>query len=87
MRLKDKHYFDTKALKERWHCSTNSIYNWVSEGLIPYIRTPGGRTLLFPVDGILEYEQHQRSSRREVNKKPKKKRKALSAPKKIWGAE
>jgi hypothetical protein len=80
-------YFNTKALTERWLCSTNTIYNYVKKDSIPYIRTPGGRTLLFPVDAIFEYEQSLLSSRQYVNKKPKKKKKTLSAQNREWRAE
>ena len=87
MRVNGKKFFNRNALMERWQCSSNSITNWVKNDSIPYIRTPGGRILLFPVDAILEYEQNQRKNGKEVNKKPRKKRRALSTPKKIWRVE
>lgn len=84
MIISEKLYFNTSALKERWKCSENSIYRWVKIGSIPYIRTPGGRVLLFPIDEIIQYEQNQLLSRKEIDKTPKKKGKALSAPQKQW---
>jgi len=87
MIMKDKEFFNTKELKERWPCSINSIYNWVKKGYIPYIRTPGGRTLLFPVDGILEFEQKQRTCRKEVKRQLKKNRIPLTTLKKEWRVE
>jgi predicted site-specific integrase-resolvase len=79
--------YDTVALKTRWSCHENTIYNYVKQGLIPYFRTPGGRELRFPKDGIEEYEQNQILERKEVNKKTKQNRKVLSAPNKKWRAE
>jgi hypothetical protein len=80
-------FFSRKILAKRWNCSVNTISRYVKEDLIPYLNTPGGRTLLFPIDAILDYEQNQMQNRKEVNRKPKKKRKVLSAPIRKWRAE
>ena len=87
MEFESVDYFNTQTLKERWKCSKNSIYNYVKNGSIPFIRTPGGRILLFPADEIFEYESKQPPEIKKTNKVVRKKRKALSAPKKIWRAE
>ena len=87
MHFDDTKYFNTQTLKERWKCSKNSIYNYVRKDSIPYIRTPGGRIILFPIDGIIEYESKQLPETKTANKVFKANRKALSAPKKIWRAE
>ncbi len=80
-------FFTTKTLAKRWLCHTNTIRNYANKDLILNFKTPGGRDFLFPKHAIYEYEQSQSQNRREVNKKPKKGRKALSAPKRIWRAE
>jgi hypothetical protein len=80
-------FFNTKTLAKRWHCSTGTIINYAKSDLISYFKTPGGREYRFPKDAIYEYEQCQSQNKGEVNKKPKKKRKALSTPKKIWRVE
>jgi len=80
-------FFNTKTLAKRWLCSIGTIRNYANGDLISHFKTPGGREFLFPKNAIYEYEQIQLQNKREVNKKPKKKRKALSAPKKIWRAE
>ena len=87
MNLDGTKYLDTKSLAERWNCCKNSIYNYVRNGSIPYIRTPGGRILIFPVIGIIEYESKQIPTTKKSNKAVRKHRKALSAPKKVWRAE
>lgn len=87
MNLNGENYFNTKTLKERWQCSKNSIYNYVRNSSIPYIRTPGGRILLFPVDEILEYEIKQLPKNIKIDNKTKKNRKAISALQKEWRVE
>ena len=87
MNLNGENYFNTQTLKERWQCSKNSIYNYVKNGSIPYIRTPGGRILLYPENKILEYELNQLKKFKYPHKDIRKNRKALSAPKKIWRAD
>ena len=87
MNLDGTKYLDTKSLAERWNCCKNSIYNYVKSGSIPYIRTPGGRILIFPLDGILDYESKQIPTTKKKCKVKDNLRKAFSAPKKIWRAE
>lgn len=87
MNLNGGKYFNTKTLKERWQCSKNSIYNYVRTKSIPFIRTPGGRILLFPVDEILEYETKQLPKNTKISNKTKKNRKVLSALQKEWRVE
>ena len=55
--------------------------------LIPNIKTPGGREYRFPKDAIYKYEHDQLKNRKGNNKKPKKKRKALSTHNKKWRVE
>ena len=87
MKEKSDEFFDTMGLKKRWSCHENTIYDYVKQKKIPYFRTPGGRSLRFPKDGIIEYEQSQILKQRGGGKKPKKKRKVLSAPIRKWRAE
>ena len=87
MNLDGKKYFNTKSLAEWWNCSKNSIYNYVRNGSIPFIRTPGGRIFNFPVDAIIEYESKQLPKNKKSKKAIKNHRKALSAHQKLWRAE
>jgi hypothetical protein len=78
-------FFKTLELAERWGCCPGTIRN--KKDSLDWFKTPGGREYRFSKDSVFEYEQKQMQSRKEVSKKTKKKRKALSTPKKIWRVE
>jgi len=81
------HFFKTLELAKRWGCSVNTIKNYAKKDLLDWFKTPGGREYRFPKDSVFEFEQKQMQSRKEVRKRTKKKRKALSALKKEWRVE
>ena len=80
-------FFDTIALSKRWHCHRNTIRDQANKGLIPYIKTPGGRKFLFPKHVICEYEQSQLQSGKEVKRQLKKNRIPLTTLKREWRVE
>jgi excisionase family DNA binding protein len=83
----DKKFLTVNELAERWRLHRNTILNYVNKGLLPFFKPMGGRIILIPLDAIEEYEQSQLQARKGVYQKHRKKRKALSAPIKIWRVE
>lgn len=49
--LKDRHYYTTEELAERYRVSVPTIKNWRKEGkLLPSLRIPGGSVRYSPSD-------------------------------------
>ena len=68
-------------LMERYDLSRSKIRELANDGTLPSFR-PSPRKILFPENGIIEYEE--RHIRKEKKKKEQPKRKVLSVSNKTW---
>jgi hypothetical protein len=66
---------------ERYDLSRATIRKLANDGILPSYR-PSPRKILFPENGIIEYEE--RHIRKEKKKKEQPKRKVLSVSNKTW---
>lgn len=62
----EKQYFTQKELAERWQVSAGTIINRRKEGRIPYFQIPGSNKVLYPVNELLDFEQKNTTTIREV---------------------
>jgi len=53
----EKEFFSQQELAERWCCSDTKIKTARQKGLIPWMPLPDSDRKLYPVSGIIEYEQ------------------------------
>lgn len=85
-------FWTQKKLAERWNVSQGTLINWRNQGSLPFFQVPGSSRVLYPVDGILEFEQKNTtaaeevlSSKRKAVTEFKRKTPVVSAkPKKEW---
>ena len=73
-------YLTIENLMERYDLSRGTVRKLANDNIIPHFR-PSPRKILFPEDGIIEYEE--RHIRKE-KKKERPKRKVLSVSNKTW---
>jgi hypothetical protein len=88
---KEQNYFTQKELAVRWRVSQGTIINLRKAGRIPFFRVPGSSKILYPVDRILECEQHHTISTKEEQREQqqlteiKRKKPVVSTkPQKEW---
>ena len=43
-------YLTPAEVAERENCHVASVRRWISQGLLPHWRSPGGRTIRIPAD-------------------------------------
>jgi predicted DNA-binding transcriptional regulator AlpA len=73
-------FLTIKNLMERYDLSRSTILNLANDGILPSYR-PSPRKILFPQDGIIEYEERHI---RKGKKREQPKRKVLSVSNKTW---
>ena len=74
-------FLTIKNLMERYDLSRSTIRKLANDGILPSYR-PSPKKILFPENGIIEYEE--RHIRKEKKKKEQPKRKVLSVSNKTW---
>ena len=50
-------FYSSAELAQKWRCSLGTVRNRRRKGLISFFKAPGGRTYLYPVDAIEEFEK------------------------------
>lgn len=88
---KNNKYLTQAQLAERWHVSPGIIINWREDGRIRFFQVPGTSKKLYPVAGIIELENQNTTTVKEVSNKQKqptelkRKKPVMSAkPQKEW---
>ena len=74
-------FLTIENLMERYDLSRSTIRKLANDCILPSYR-PSPRKILFPEDGIIEYEE--RHIRKEKKRKEQPKRKVLSVSNKTW---
>ena len=87
----NNNWITQKQLAKRWHVSPGTIINWRNAGQLPFFRLPGSSKVLYPMDDIVELENQNTTTVKEVantQKQPtelmKKKPVVSAKPNKEW---
>lgn len=49
--------YTVKELADRWSANRKTVLNWIREGRLPAIKTPGGHYRISP-EVVAEWEEH-----------------------------
>lgn len=77
-------------LASRWQVSIGTIINWRKAGQLPFFRLPGSNKVLYPTNEIVELENQNTTTVKEVSNKQKqstelkRKKPVMSAKLKEW---
>jgi len=59
-------FYSRKELAERWRVHPNTIGNYQKQGLIPFVRLPGGKIAVYPRKEIERLERKGLTFERKV---------------------
>jgi hypothetical protein len=71
-------FLTQKQLAQRWQMSPSCVKNYRDKGLVPFLRLPTTRRILYPLDQIEQLElKNIQPCGKETSPRPEKKRKKL----------
>ena len=70
--INQREYLTQGEVAERFRICAGTVKNWRERGCFPYLKPTGSTRVLYPIEGIDDFEKQLRKQAKGVVKRPKK---------------